>query len=162
MARHSKPCCLSPLAGRGKPTRAERFEPPLSSVPVLTFAANIKLNSRFNLPVCLTHLCLQMPEIFHRPSPCKGDQVISFSRHTRRSRCSHADAGQPDCRLVGYQVEAGLGQCLAPVDRLHPAPNDHGKAGVRQGLAAARRTTLDLQTLRPMERCGRLTTTSDR
>jgi hypothetical protein len=60
---------LSPLAGRGESTPKKATLPPLSSVPALTFAANIKLNSRFNLPVCLTHLCLQVPEVFACHSP---------------------------------------------------------------------------------------------
>jgi hypothetical protein len=48
-------------------------------VPALTSEANIKLNSRFNLPVCGGHLCLQAPQIFCLPFALHGDPVISFN-----------------------------------------------------------------------------------
>jgi hypothetical protein len=40
--------------------------------------------------------------------------------------------------------KADVGECLASLEGVHPSQNNHGEAGLRQSLATARWTTLDL------------------
>jgi len=113
-------------------------------VPDLTPAANIKLNKGFELSLGVEPVCLSREaKILTRRSgihiPPDGSTV---------STSHYANTRKLNCRLVGHPAEAGLGQCLAPLDGVHPAENNYRKAGVRQGLAPARWTKLDLQAVR--------------
>jgi hypothetical protein len=112
------------------------------TVPDVTPAANINLNKGFGLSLRVDGLSLSRET---KILTCRSGVHIPQIGHFEQP---YANTGKLNCRLVGHTAEAGLGDRLAPLDGIHPPPNDHRKAGVGQGLAPARWTKLDLQALR--------------
>jgi hypothetical protein len=114
-----------------------------NEVPDVTPAANINLNKGFGLSLRVDGLSLSRET---KILTCRSGVHNSADWRFRTS--PDANTGKLNCRLVGHKAKAGLGDRLAPLDGIHPPPNDHRKAGVGQGLAPARWTKLALQALR--------------